>query len=513
MSCHVMSCHFISFYFISCWGIPWIHVFLFLLSLIKRLSKRIPHASSNNYRVNNICGHEISACCLDDRKRKIVIGDVSGAIAVYNAASGGMMKTTCHDNFFIVVALQYMDDVRRFIAAYKNGVMRLYDESGLEDCHLLMTFETAHSHPEVLNMVYNYWDCTAATVGASCDTALLWDCNSGKLEKEIDVCDEAEHIVQIACLVPFPIIVTSDSSGNIIFFGTRGCKWSGKRISGFLNQTPLTAEYEEVVTRPKDEEEPPLRAMIFGHDTVVPTFPSVRMESAGRSRFGALSEEQSLGSDDDEAGEDVEEWQSALNFLDRKATEETVKECLIESETKWGKVTPAQAFSWEEHSMQLYTVDALGNLRSFCLKDFMSDMRRTFDSKLQHKKKNTVGDLCKRRLHHPLSAMPPLPQKGKSYLLGHGNDATSYLGVRFNWSVEAHAACIVCCKVIPDGVLTSAADKLVKMWTFSGQPLGVLIQVMRCSLLVMPSLPSYPSPTHPFLRFALTSLTLPAVCV
>ena len=84
-----------------------------------------------------------------------MIGNVSGAIAVYNAASGGVMKTTCHDNFFIVVALQYIDDVRRFVAAYKNGVMRLYDESGLEDCHLLMTFETSHCHMEVLNMVYN----------------------------------------------------------------------------------------------------------------------------------------------------------------------------------------------------------------------------------------------------------------------------------------------------------------------------------------------------------------------
>lgn len=65
---------------------------------------------------------------------------------------------------------------------------------------------------------------------------------------------------------------------------------------------------------------------------------------------------------------------------------------------------------------------------------------------------------------------------GKSYLLGLGNDATSYVGIKFNWAVEAHAACGNYCKAIPDGVLTTAADKLVKMWSFDGLPLGVLIQ-------------------------------------
>jgi hypothetical protein len=111
----------------------------------------------------------------------------------------------------------------------------------------------------------------------------------------------------------------------------------------------------------------------------------------------------------------------------------------------------------------MYTVDALGNLRSFCLQDMMSDTKSTFVHKGRGggKKKSTVGEICKKHPHHPHSAMPPLPQKGKSYLLGLGKDATSYVGIQFNWAVEAHAACGNYCKAIPDGVLTSAADKLV----------------------------------------------------
>ena len=181
-------------------------------------------------------------------------------------------------------------------------------------------------------------------------------------------------------------------------------------------------------------------------------------------------------SDDESVGDDAEEWQSAIDFLDRRATEETVRYEFTQGEVKWGKVTPAQAIGWDERTMQMYTVDALGNLRSFCLKDVMQDMKRTFDLKGRHKKKNVIGDICKKKPHHYLSAMPPFPQKGKSFLLGSGSDATSYLGVKFNWSVEAHASCILSCKAIPDGVLTSAADKLVKMWSFAGLPLGILIQ-------------------------------------
>ena len=321
-------------------------------------------------------------------------------------------------------------------------------------------------------------DYTIATVGASCDTVLLWDYHAGKLEKELEICDETEHVVQIACLAPYPIVATSDSSGNVLLFGSRGCKWSGKRISGFMNQTPLTAEYEEVISLLKGEEEPPLRAMIFKKapikiESVKSSGPST---AAPGTRRGTIFSDVDSGSEDEEQPDEAEEWQSAIDFLDRRGTEDVVRNELLESEVKWGKVTPAQAMGWDERTMQLYTVDALGNLRSFCLKDVISDMKRTFETKGRNNKKNVIGDQCKKWSDHPLSAMPPLPQKGKSYLLGVANDATSYLGVRFNWSVEAHASCILCCKAIPDGVLTSAADKLVKMWSFSGQPLGVLIQ-------------------------------------
>lgn len=39
----------------------------------------------------------------------------------------------------------------------------------------------------------------------------------------------------------------------------------------------------------------------------------------------------------------------------------------------------------------MYTVDALGNLRSFCLKDMMSDTKSTFFHKGRSKRRSVMG--------------------------------------------------------------------------------------------------------------------------
>jgi hypothetical protein len=429
--------------------------------------------------VANICGREISACCLDERKKKIVIGDVSGAIGVYNAASGSLIKSASHDVFSLVAGLQYIDNLKRFIAAYKNGILRLYDESGAEDCRLLMSFETPHNGSEVLSMVCNPSDYSVVTVGTSFDTIILWEYGTGKLEKEVAVCNGtgSEHVVHVTCLLPYPIVATSDSSGNILLFGTRGCSWAGRRIAGFLSQTPSTAEYEPQPVRSKGSEDSPQRAVI---PDIGSTEPSERSEKGdSRARRGSFEEYHSDGSDEDseESCEEEEGWRTALETLDRRASEDAVRRLMVDSEAKWGKGAPALAMGWEEKTMQMYVGDGLGNLRCFCLKDLILDMKGTFESKTRRKKRSAVGDRCKKHFKHRLSALPPIPEKGRSYVLGRANDATSYQGVKFKWSIEAHSACILCCRAAPDGVLTSGADKLVKMWSFTGHPLGVLIQV------------------------------------
>jgi hypothetical protein len=417
--------------------------------------------------VNNICGKEISACQLDDRKRKIVIGDVSGAIGVYNPKSGGLMKTTLLDNPFAVVSLQYIDDKRFFLAGYGNGLIRLYDENGLETCRKILEFDPYYSHPELLQMIFNT-DNTIATVGASSGVIRLWDLSAGNMENELMVCDESEHVVQIAFLTPLPIVTVSDSVGNVIFFGSRGSRFNGKRISGYLNQTPTVAEEEQLSSL-----ERPRRALINGLERgraskcprpsfVLTPMASNLLHEKGKMVLNRLDETDSdTDSDDYNVGDKKhsDDWQKSLDLIDRRVTEESVRKNIQDSETKWGKVTPAQAIGWNEKSQQMYTLDALGKLRSFCLKDMINDTKddnttNTLKSKSIEGKERRVskGDICDKNPHHPHSAMPPQPSRNETFLLGFNNDATTYLGVRFNWSIEAHESCGVYCKVIPEGI-------------------------------------------------------------
>jgi hypothetical protein len=66
-----------------------------------------------------------------------------------------------------------------------------------------------------------------------------------------------------------------------------------------MNQTPMTAEYEHVMSQPlKEEEEPPLRAMIPDSQSSNPTTPPVfagRQMSRGFMKQSSLDE---LGKDD-----------------------------------------------------------------------------------------------------------------------------------------------------------------------------------------------------------------------
>ena len=95
---------------------------------------------------------EITACCLDDRKRKMVVGDAMGHINVYNHLNGQKMKTSSgRRNASAVISLVYINSTIRFIAGYENGLIRVFDENPIEDCNVLRTFDPFKMHTELLS--------------------------------------------------------------------------------------------------------------------------------------------------------------------------------------------------------------------------------------------------------------------------------------------------------------------------------------------------------------------------
>jgi WD40 repeat protein len=119
-------------------------------------------------------GEEISAACLDWRKRKIILGNIKGQIAVYNPSNGALMKSAVDDNDSPVIGLEYFDSKKQFFAGYGNGLIKIFDETSSEDCRVIRTFEKFNQHPELRMFKLSPEFETVITAGISCGQARLW---------------------------------------------------------------------------------------------------------------------------------------------------------------------------------------------------------------------------------------------------------------------------------------------------------------------------------------------------
>ena len=421
---------------------------------------------SKTFTHSNIITTEISAACLDDRKRKMILGDVHGCIGVYNYSNGALMKTVYNeDNPFTVIALEYVDETKRFIAGFGNGIIRLYDENALEDCNVLRTFDAFNMHPELIGLSFNPIDLTVATTGAMCAVVRLWDYMAGKCEVELKVADEDQVVVHVVYLHPYPIVATSDSKGNIMLWLSRRSFKPGGRICGWMNQTPVSAELEPlVIIHNEDEEEPPRR--------IFPTSEPIDII------FSDDEEDDDISVDlDNKTKDDVN-----ASFDDPDWSEEDVENAILaaknefkNAQEKWGPVTPANSIVWNPDTYQLFTGDDLGYLRSFSVKNAIMDLGG--DKLIKDNGcKCHVHKKCAMQIRTGNTACPAVLEKPTRYLLSEHKNAMAYLGVDFLWTIQAHEDRIITCKCTEHGILSSAADMLVKMWTFEGTPVGVLLQ-------------------------------------
>lgn len=382
----------------------------------------------------------MSACCLDDRKRKIIFGDVHGRITVYNPLNGAYMKSCANDIESVVNSLVYLGENRTFLAGYVNGTMRLYDESKLDDCLTLRTFDAYNSHSELVLMTYCSLDRSVITTGAIGQPLKIWDFDTGKCDVEMEVCDDRETVVALQLLHPYPLIVTSDSIGNVIIWGSRGCKWKGDKIAGFVNLNPVDAEMEPQ-GKPDANGIPPQRIL------PPPQAASTR----------------DINSDDEE-----------FNFMSSADDyEDKIVSTIQESVNKWGPLSAATAVSWYADTNTFYTGDELGHLRKWSLDSVIEELGGMSMVHGAKTKPSTPKAIAKLRRGNS-SAMAPVSKGSTPFMLSK-RDATNFMGVKFCWSLHGHDESIICCTATQFGVITSSTDNLVKMWTFDGLLVGVLL--------------------------------------
>lgn len=400
-----------------------------------------------------------------------MIGDIHGNIGVYNPSNGAIMKYAHDTSGCIVVALQYVNSSRYFIAGFVNGLMRIYDENSIEDCSVVRTFEAFNMHPELLCLSFNETDNTVATAGASSGVVRLWDYTGGKSEVELKVCDNADYIVMVTYLLPFPLVATADSKGNVNIWGSRGCKWTGARIAGFMNTCPSTAE-----------EEPPIYEDLDGEPLPCRTFPRDDLSGAGEGAGVVEGSNTPLSPPPAEvrrqSSRPVTAPKEEEGFGEENASAVAARKEFAACEKKWGRVTPAYNITFDAKSSKLFTTDDMGVLRCFSLHYLLEDIGAAdmISKDPNVRAANYLRGICVGKRRDGKTAPPPIYERQRHFRVGRHNDAMSFLGIEFCWALPAHEDRIAYCMCTPDGVLTSGADRLLKMWTFDGKPIGVLLQ-------------------------------------
>jgi hypothetical protein len=382
------------------------------------------------------------------------------------------MKSCPEDISSVVMALLYLEDNRRFLAGYVNGTIRLYDESKLDDCFTIRTFDFFNSHRELLLMCHSPIDRSVVTAGSIGQPLKLWDFDTGKCDLELEVCDERETVVSLLVLEPYPLIVTADSAGSVVLWGSRGCKWKGDKITSFMNINPLEAEMEPPSKGDHHNGIPPQR--------VLPThFFSEQQQGQGQGESELDQQSSTLDSSQFSSSH----FSSSLQFENNSnqhsirgavGDEEEVLSEFKACERKWGKVSAATKISWDTSTHILYTGDELGHLRKWSLQSIVEELGgMTMMHGLKHigAKINTRRKVKKgaSRVMTDTNATTSLP------LLLTKKTQIAFMSVEFCWAIQGHNETIIECVATRHGVLTSSTDNLVKMWTSDGLFIGTLL--------------------------------------
>jgi WD40 repeat protein len=439
----------------------------------------------------------------------VIIGDVNGKIGVYNTANGSLMKPAIDGEKYMVVTLDYVDNQRCFIAGYMNGVIRIFDENGLEECSSVRIFDMANISPDLCCLRFNPTDNTVVTASDSSQIVKIWDYVGAKWDMDVTVCEESDYILHVAFLQPFSMFATSDSSGNVSIWGSRGGRQCGARLSGFLNQNPPGMEEEKHLHFDVHNESnvcrilPPdshVDSMQVQYDAMIKNFKEnvvdkLRADSSGKpgidggrvvsrrgslisilqrresvgvrsrtgsrrgSMVGAFSHRNSVGSLDW-----LETSFAAMHAAgDDSVAQLELDDLYFQAEIQWGKVMAAQTMTFHAENFCLYTADYLGTIRAFSLKYLIYDLFADELRKLGKKTSNISGlKFCHSVARSEKSALPPILKKRPEFAVNKNVDPLGFLGIEFCWAVKnAHDDRIIFTTTTPHGIVTSGESVFI----------------------------------------------------
>ncbi|KAG3004371.1 hypothetical protein PC128_g19107 [Phytophthora cactorum] len=182
---------------------------------------------------------DLTTLCLDFRERKFIIGDHGGNIHVFDFLNGSHMKSFAYPDFgnrahtAEVTKLCYCAEHMAVISVSWDCSINIHDERDSERGVLLRRLVGGHS-TDITALSFSYHLSLLASGSSDCSLQ-VWDYEFGRLDTTC-----IGHVSGLLCLHfldPFPLLLSSDSTGNLCFWAMRpSARYKGKCVFRFRNQ-------------------------------------------------------------------------------------------------------------------------------------------------------------------------------------------------------------------------------------------------------------------------------------
>lgn len=176
---------------------------------------------------------DASALCLDDRARKVIVGDHDGHVTVLKYANGALMKRL-EPHAREVSALVYLVSRKCVISASWDRTILLQDEMDPEAAKLVKAFDGAPHRADITRLALSQDESLLASV-ASDGTVRVWDVEMTKLDAVLH--QAPGHVATDAVFLgAVPALALCTSGGAVELWTARGATLKYKRIAAFAHR-------------------------------------------------------------------------------------------------------------------------------------------------------------------------------------------------------------------------------------------------------------------------------------
>ena len=166
-------------------------------------------------KLPNLTDTNVTAVCLDDRARKVIVGCSDGRIQVYNFLNGALMKDCDVKHRRDVTAVVHTGADRCIITASWDRRLHVYDENYTSSLVLLRAVEDAHA-TDILCAAYSRSSSIIATAAAD-GSVHVWNFQTMKLEGVL--LGHPADIADLCFVEPYALLFSADSSGHLVGWG------------------------------------------------------------------------------------------------------------------------------------------------------------------------------------------------------------------------------------------------------------------------------------------------------